>query len=377
MIPDQRHLFSIPREITYLNCAYTAPLLKAAEEAGKKAVAAKAAPWQIFPSHFFSLIGPVRERFARLIQCPETDVAIIPSVSYGIAVAAKNLPLKPGQEILVLEDQFPSNVYAWQKKAGEAGARMTTVKRPADHDWTPVVLESITRNTAIAALPHCHWTDGSRLDLVRIGEHCRDTGTALVIDATQSLGAMPFYIDEVKPDFLVTTAHKWLLGPYSYGFAYVAPRWQSGSPLEENWLNRNGSDDFSRLVDYREDYQPGALRFDMGECSNFFLSPVVAAVLEQILDWGVENIAATLSRKTNTIAGRAEDLGLKVLPERVRSPHMTGVTFPGGLPGGLVDTLAAEKIFVSVRGESIRIAPHLYNGDRDIERLFKVLSRFV
>jgi selenocysteine lyase/cysteine desulfurase len=118
----------------------------------------------------------------------------------------------------------------------------------------------------------------------------------------------------------VTTAHKWLLSPYRYGFAYVAPQWQSGVPLEENWFNRKGSEDFSRLVDYQDDYQPGALRFDMGECSNFFLSPVVAVVLEQILNWGVEDIADTLALKINTIAQRAEELGLKVLPESVRSP---------------------------------------------------------
>ncbi len=374
MISNQKDLFSIPEGVSYLNCAYTSPLLKSSEAAGKKAVEAKACPWQITPAHFFSFLEPVREKFGQIIQCPATDVAIVPSVSYGMAIAAKNLPLEQGQEILVLEDQFPSNIYSWQARAREKHAVITTVKRPKDFDWTQAVLEAISPQTAIAALPHCHWTDGSCLDLVAIGERCRDMGAALCIDATQSLGALPLSVEEVQPDFLVTTAHKWLLGPYSYGFCYVAPKWQSGIPLEENWMNREGSQDFSRLVDYRDAYQGGARRFEMGEASNFFLSPIVDASLGQILDWGVANIAVALENKTDDIAQRAKNLGLTVPPKKMRSPHLIGVTLPNGIPQGLGERLAAENIYVSIRGDAIRIAPHLYTTDGDISRLFDLLA---
>ena len=374
MIPNQRSLFSIPDEISYLNCAYTSPLLRSAEAAGKKAVAAKAYPWQITPAHFFSMLEPVREKFGQIIQCPATDVAVIPSVSYGMALAAKNIPLEQGQKILVLEDQFPSNIYSWQRRAREKKASITTVKRPKDFNWTQAVLEAITPKTAIVALPHCHWTDGSCLDLAIIGQHCRDMGAALCIDATQSLGAMPLSIEQVRPDFLVTTAHKWLLGPYSYGFCYVAPQWQEGIPLEENWMNRQGSKDFSRLVDYRNQYQAGARRFEMGEASNFFLSPIVDASLGQILDWGVTDIAAALEVKTDEIAQKAEKLGLTVPPKKMRSPHLIGVTLPRGIPQGLGDQLATNSIYVSIRGDAIRIAPHLYTTQADIGRLFDLLA---
>ncbi len=374
MIPNQRSLFSIPDEISYLNCAYTSPLLRSAEAAGKKAVAAKACPWQITPAHFFSLLEPVREKFGQIIQCPATDVAVIPSVSYGMALAAKNIPLEQGQKILVLEDQFPSNIYSWQRRTRKKKASITTVKRPKDFNWTQAVLEAITPKTAIVALPHCHWTDGSCLDLAIIGQHCRDMGAALCIDATQSLGAMPLSIEQVRPDFLVTTAHKWLLGPYSYGFCYVAPQWQEGIPLEENWMNRQGSKDFSRLVDYRNQYQAGARRFEMGEASNFFLSPIVDASLGQILDWGVTDIAAALEVKTDEIAQKAENIGLTVPPKKMRSPHLIGVTLPRGIPQGLGDQLATNSIYVSIRGDAIRIAPHLYTTQEDISRLFDLLA---
>jgi selenocysteine lyase/cysteine desulfurase len=175
-------------------------------------------------------------------------------------------------------------------------------------------------------------------------------------------------------DFLITTAHKWLLGPYSMGFCYVHPRWQKGVPLEENWLNRKGSQDFSRLVDYQDEYQPGARRFDVGESSNFFLGPVAEASLAQLAEWGIKNIAETLEVKTDKIAEAAEKSGYKVPSKPMRSPHLIGLIMPEGVPKDLSLTLAQKNIYVSIRGDAIRIAPHLYTTDGDIRRLFEVLE---
>ncbi len=188
---------------------------------------------------------------------------------------------------------------------------------------------------------------------------------------------MPFSIKEVKPDFLVTASHKWLLGAYSFGFCYIAPQWQNTTPLEENWLNRSGSQDFSRLVDYRDDYQKGARRFDMGEASNFFLAPVAKAALEQILEWDVKNIAQTLRMKTDYIAQKARSMGLIVPLKKQRAEHMIGITLPSGIPKNLPSKLSSEQIYISIRGDSIRIAPHLYNTEKDIDRLFKCIGEVV
>ena len=275
----------------------------------------------------------------------------------------------------MLHDQFPSNVYSWRNLAFQKNAVVKTVPRPADNDWTPALVERIKDDTAVVAVSNCHWTDGTLIDLEKIGEQCRSKGAALVVDGIQSLGAMPFSVERVQPDFLVAGTHKWLLGPYSYGFCYVDTKWHQGMGLEENWMNRAESEDFSRLVDYRDNYQKGARRFDMGESSNFILSPIAAAALRQILDWGVENIAVTLQAKTDAIADRAKEIGLVVAPKHARSPHLIGVSKPGGFSEELPNLLAQEKIFVSVRGESIRIAPHLYTSEEDIERLFSALRK--
>jgi len=374
MIPCQRHLFEMPHDVAYFNCAYTGPLMRAAADAGHRAIAEKNTPWCITPGDFCETGEENRTLFSQLVNGNPDQVAIIPAVSYGIALAAKNIPVASGQSILVLQDQFPSNVYPWHQLAAEKGADMITVPRPVDMDWTAAVLAAIDDKVAITALPNCHWTAGTVLDLVRIGEKCRANGSALVIDAIQSLGALPFSVRDVQPDFLATGAHKWLLGAYGYGFCYVDTKWLDGRPLEENWLNREASEDFSRLVDYRNGYQPGARRFDMGGGSSFFLAPVVKAALTQILAWGVADIAATLQTLTGQIAARAADLGFQVAPQKMRAPHMLGLYMPAGLPGDLPARFAAQNVFASVRGDAIRVAPHLYNTPEDVDRLFAVLE---
>src|SRR3712207_1219647 len=270
---SQRELFEMPEEVAYLNCAYMSPQLRPVREIGERAVARKSRPWEITPGDFFKDVEKTRSLFARLVGADAEGVALIPSVSYGIAVAATNVKVEPRNNILILEDQFPSNVYAWRELAARKGAKLVAVPRPADHDWTSAVLGHLDENTAVVAVPNCHWTDGSILDLARVGARAREAGAALVVDGIQSLGAHPFDVADVGPDFLVASAYKWLLGPYGVGFMYVGEDYREGAPIEHNWINRRGSEDFSGLVDYEDAFQPGARRYDAGERSNFVLLP--------------------------------------------------------------------------------------------------------
>ena len=379
-IESQRHLFDIPRDIAWLNCAYMAPLMTAAAAAGKSGIDRKVRPWTISPPDFFSQSSQARGLFADLIGATAQDIAIVPSASYGIATAAANLPVGPNQEILVLADQFPSNVYSWRRLAAEADARVRTLKRSgspganAGADWTGLILEAISDRTAIVAVPNCLWTDGSLIDLVAVGAACRDSGAALVLDLTQSVGALPFDVTTVQPDFMITATYKWLLGPYSLGFLYVAPHRQSGRPLEEGWIARAGSENFAGLVDYQDAYQPGALRYDMGERSNFHLLPVAIAALGQIRDWGVDAIAATLAARNRNLVDRLAPLGFTALPEPVRAPHFLGLRRSAGVPDDLLARLNEAGVYISQRGDALRITQHVYNDDQDIDRLVAALE---
>jgi selenocysteine lyase/cysteine desulfurase len=212
------------------------------------------------------------------------------------------------------------------------------------------------------------------IDLERLAPAVRAVGAALVIDASQAAGAHPIDVGRIQPDFLCTVGYKWLLGPYGLGYLYVAPKWhERGVPIEQSWMTRAGAEDFTSLVDYVDELRPGARRFDMGEFSQFTLLPMAAAAATQVLEWEVPRIAATIGALTSRIAREAERLGCGVPAESDRVRHIVGVKLPRGVPGGFTERLAEARVFVSVRGDSIRVAPHLYNDERDVERFMEVL----
>jgi selenocysteine lyase/cysteine desulfurase len=374
ILENQRELFEIPEGVAYLNCAYMSPQLRSAREVGERAVARKSRPWEITPDDFFEDVEKSRALFARLVGAEADGVALIPSVSYGIAVAAANVKVESGEDILILEDQFPSNVYSWRELAARKEAKVVTVPRPPDHDWTSAVLGHLGENTAVVAVPNCHWTDGSLLELRRIGGRAREVGAALVVDGIQSLGAHPFDVAEVGPDFLVASAYKWLLGPYGVGFLYVGEDYREGAPIEHNWINRRGSENFSGLVGYEDAFQPGARRYDVGERSNFVLLPMATEALRQILDWGVENVSETVGTLTDAIEEEAKKRGIEAIPAQRRARHMVGLKLGSHAPQDLAARLAREGVFVSVRGESVRLSPHLYNTAEEVDRLFAALA---
>jgi selenocysteine lyase/cysteine desulfurase len=372
---SKRDLFEIPEDIVYLNCAYMSPQLRPVREVGEKTISRKSRPWEITPDDFFEDAEEIRALFARLVGGDADGVAIIPSVSYGISIAAANVPVREGEKIIILEDQFPSNVYAWGGLAEQSGARLVTLPRPEDLDWTRALLEEIDTDTAVVAVPNCHWTDGSLVDLASVGESVREAGAALVVDAIQSLGAHPFDVSEVRPDFLVAASYKWLLGPYGVGYMYVGEEYREGKPIEHNWINRRGSQDFSGLVDYQGAFQPGARRYDVGERSNFALLPMAAEALRQLIDWGVENVSENIGTLTDLVEERAGALGIVTIPKERRARHMIGLMLGPDAPDDLATRLTTHNVYVSVRGPSVRVSPHLYNTESDVYRLFDVLER--
>jgi selenocysteine lyase/cysteine desulfurase len=376
MFPCQRHLFDIPDDVTYLNCAYMSPLMKPAVEAGNAGLARKQHPWELTADKFFTGSDDFRAAAAPLLDSPPDCIAIVPSASYGMATAARNLPVHQGQAILVLDEQFPSNYYPWQRLAERNGASLKIVPWPGDEDWTAAVLAALTPEVAIAALPNVQWTSGGRLDLVRIGQACRQIGAALALDLTQSLGALPFSVRDVQPDFAVAANYKWLMGPYTTGLLYVAPKWHGGLPLEENWIQRANAQDFTSLILYTPDYDQGARRFDMGERSNFALLPAAIRAMQQLCEWKVSAISETVGALNRQIAEGAAEAGFRSPPETLRAPHYLCLRKKEGIARELTGALAREKIFVSVRGSSVRVTPHVYNSAADIDRFVACLQRF-
>ncbi|MEZ4701406.1 MAG: aminotransferase class V-fold PLP-dependent enzyme [Rhodothermales bacterium] len=381
MLSCQKSLFNLPADIHYLNCAYMSPLMRDVEEAGIAGMRMKRAPHVVQPADFFETAGAVRGLFAGLIGAAEPErIALAGSASYGIATAARNLPVGEGQTIVVLEEQFPSNIYSWRRLASERRAGVVTVDAPPVGDgrgrrWNERVLEAIEARTALVAIPHVHWADGTLFDLEAIGARCRDVGAALVVDGTQSIGALPFDVARIQPDAVVCAGYKWLMGPYSTGVAYFGPRFDDGVPLEENWIGRKNSEQFGGLVRYQDAYQPGAIRYDVGERSNFILLPMLKVALEQVVAWGPAAIQAYDARLMGPFVALARSLGCFVEADDRSAHHLFGLRLPAGVDmDAFAATLRARQISVSVRGTAIRISPHLYNDAADVAALSEALS---
>ena len=375
----QRAAFHLPDDLHYLNCAYMSPLPKRVMEAGFEGIRAKAVPSRIGPHDFFEGSQLVRERFARLVGATRPEsVAIVPAVSYGVAIAAANLELRSDHNLVLVTEQFPGNVYSWRTAARRSGAEIRTVEPPPAIErgaqWNERILDAIDGRTAVVALGPIHWTDGTRFDLDRIASRARDVGAAVVVDGTQSIGAQPFDVSSIQPDLLVVAAYKWLLGPYSIGCAYFGPRFADARPLEETWIARKGSEQFSGLVDYVDEYQPGAIRFDVGERSNFILTPMLVESLGILLDWTPERIGRYIGSLTGPLLDTARELGYGLESDAWRAEHMFGIRVPERIDLGRVKALCAERnVFVSQRGSALRIAPHVYNTPGDVDAFIGVL----
>lgn len=382
-LPCQRHHFSLPDDFHYLNCAYMGPLPLAAERAGIEGLRAKRFPQAIAPDDFFRPADELRARFARLINAPEPNrVATVPSVSYAVSTIARNTETGPGRNVVIVHEQFPGNVYPWRRLVDEKGGELRVVEPTGDgvrgEGWTERILDRIDGGTAAVAMGSVHWTDGTRFDLQAVRERTREVGAAMILDGTQTVGAVPFDVRALEPDALIVAAYKWLLGPYSLSLAWFGERYLDGIPLEETWIGRRDSENFAGLVDYVDDYQPGALRFDVGQRSNFALIPALSASLDLVLEWRPERVSDYCRALMADAFPRLRELGLGVEADRWRSPHLFGLGLPPGMDAArLKDSLARHRVGVSFRGSSVRVSPFVYNESKDVEALVAAFAEAV
>ena len=377
---NQRQKFSLPAGSTYINCAYMSPLLKRVERAGLAGMKRKRNPFSISAEDFFTETEVLRKEYAKLVNVKDPKrIVVVPSASYGLSTVARNVSVRTGDSIVVLHEQFPSNMYPWRRMAVQTGAQLKVVTPPdilegRGKAWNVRLLEAITKETKVIAMGNVHWADGTKFDLEAVGKRAREVGAALVIDGTQSVGALPFDISKVKPDALICAGYKWLMGPYSIGLAYLGERFDQGVPLEENWINRAGSEHFAGLVKYEDGYQPGALRYEVGEHSNFILVPMMLEALRQINEWTPGAIQAYCKSVSKDAISTLRENGYWVEDDDHRAHHLFGIRFPKGTDmAALRGRMQRKKISVSYRGESMRVSPGVYNTAKEMDQLARVI----
>lgn len=380
MISCKRSKFTLPKKVTYLNCAYMSPLLKTVEKVGIQNLRRKRNPATILAEDFFTDGELLRAEFARLINTDDSKrIAIIPSVSYGMANVAVNLKIGRGEKIIVAAEQFPSNYYPWQRLCLETGAVIQAVQPPIELSqrgalWNERILSAIDNNTRAVAIANVHWADGTLFQLEEIRKRTRDVGALLIVDGTQSVGVLPFDVKKLQPDALICAGYKWLLGPYSIGVAYYGEYFDDGKPIEESWLNRMDSDDFSALVNYESSYQSGSLRYDVGEHSNFILVPMLIKSIAQLNKWSVHGIQDYIKSISDPAIESLREKGYWVEDEAYRGGHLFGLRQLKQNAQKIREALTRNNIFVSQRGDAIRVSPNVYNDANDMSRLVKALS---
>lgn len=379
MLPCQRDLFALPDDLHYLNCASRALLLKTAEAAGIAGLRWQNAPDSLPKGGYFAPGEILRERAAALVNASPDDIAIIPAVSYGVAIAARALDWHPAQKVVMPKGEFPSNVYGWWAPSRDDRPRVQLVERPVGAEntaaaWNQALLDAIDADTAVVNISTVHWVDGLRFDVEAIGAKAREVGAMFIVDGTQSVGAEPFDMARIQPDLLVCAGYKWLMGPYQAGFAVVGDRLRNAWPFEHHWANRIGSDN-PGATEYREGFRPGARRFDVGEHANPITLPILNEGMRQVLEWGLENIRDYCGDLMRPLEDLLADTEYSVIHPAERAAHIVGIRLPDeDRLVGVMEALVAANIRVSRRGDALRISPHLYNTAADVEALCRVLK---
>ncbi len=378
---SQKHLFQLPEGLHYLNCGYMSPLMKSVEEKGIEGMQQKRNPVSIKPTDFFTGVVGVREKFGRMVNCDPAQVAVQPSVSYGMNSVIRNIPYRKGQHALTISEEFPSCYYTAQRWCKDHGAELRVVVRKDDiplkgKDWNERILGAISTDTAFVVMASVHWMNGTKFDMERIGARCQEVGAKLVVDGSQSVGALPIDVQACHIDALICAAYKWLMGPYSTCLSYIHEDFNEGVPLEESWMTRPNSERFDRLTQYEDGYKPGAVRFDVGQSSNFIFMPMLDEALRQLLDWGIEEIQEYTRLLGKPLISYFLGKDVPVDDEIYRTHHLMGLPLPDHTDGeALVRELQLRRVYVSLRGSNIRISINVFNNEEDVAELISALDQ--
>ena len=376
----QKEKFILTGKKTYLNCAYMSPMLKKVEKAGIKGLKRKRKPYNLLPEHFFNEVETLQKNFSNLINCKEHKrIAIIPSVSYGLGNITNNTTISKGENIVLIQDQFPSNVYPWLSLTKRNNAEIIFVERPkgvnnVGKNWNKKIIQSISNKTKVVSIGTIHWADGTIYDLQKIRDKTNEVGAKFILDGTQSIGALPFDVNKLKPDALICAGYKWLMGPYGIGLAYYGSAFDDGIPIEESWVNRKDSKVFSQLVNYKDSYGDLAKRYNVGQQSNFINIPMLNQGIKQLNAWGVNNIQEYCKNITKEGLKTIDKNKIWYEEDDYRAWHLFGL-FPKKNLKKILKKIREKNIHISLRGETIRVSPNVYNNKRELDKFFNTISK--
>jgi len=369
-----RQQFPVVEELAYLDHAAVAPLpLRARERMEQYLDELVRRGAFSYPGGPFATLAQARAAGARLLGTRPEHVFIVRSTTQGLGIAATGIPVRPGDNIVLVDREFPANIRPWLPLR-RRGVEVRFVPQRQGRVLLDDLAERVDDRTRAVSVSFVQFLSGFRIDVGAVAEICRRRDALFVLDAIQGLGVFPVDVESSGVDFLAADAHKWLLGPEGVGLGYAAPRaLERIEPALEGWLSVRDPFDF---FDVEQPLKPTADRFEEGAYNLAGIHGMLGS-LELILDAGVEAIGRRVLELTDALAERLVSRGWQILSPRAVEGERSGIvlaTRDGVDFSALRRRLREQGIVVSMRGGGMRVAPHAYNTIEEIERLLAALA---
>ena len=361
----------------FLNHASTGPLPQRAVERIHQLTALRAEPWRYTTEMQFGELADARLRCARLIGAEPREIALMVNTSYGLNLAARALPFERGDVVITSDREYPSNIYPWMALGAARGVTLERIPCAGVLPDEEAILAALDRpRVRCVVLSWVSFATGYRVDIERIGRACRERGIWFVLDAIQGVSAAPLDVRSMPVDVVACGAQKWLLAPWGSGFVWLRPDLiDTLHPVDVSWMATRCSDDFTRLTDYDFTYREDARKFEVITLPYQDFAGLNES-LDVFFEVGLETVYERVERLTGRIVDWAlgtPDVRLVTPPQRERRAGIVAVA-PRD-PAAASERLTRAGVIHSLREGAIRLSPHFYNTEEEIDAALGLLVR--
>jgi selenocysteine lyase/cysteine desulfurase len=365
-------------DATYLNVAGNAPMPKASLKAAQAAIEWKKFPQRVPDEAYFDVPNRIRASIAQLIGARAEEIALTTGASTGMASVAYGLTWKPGDEIITAQGEFPLQYTTWRPMEKREGITLKIVPPSERFISADDLIGALSPKTRLVSVSMVRFDDGSMIDAARLAAACHAQGTLLLLDASQCCGATPMNVTELGADFIVCAGYKWLLSPYGTGFFWAKREHMANMrPGPYYWTAAEGVSHFASMVMPDPKMAAGARRWDSAETASYFNLSAMVVSLELVLRIKPETVEAHNRALMELMFERLpKDRCVPASPLDLarRGPYACFAARTAEKTAALYAKLRANNVFVSLREGNLRISPHLFNTERDIDKLIAVVT---
>ena len=365
-------------EATYLNFAGQSAMPKVSIRAVQAALEWKKFPNRLPDSAYFDVPNRVRASIAKLIGAKTDDVALTTGASTGMSAVAYGLSWNKGDEVITAKGEFPLEYTTWKPMEAREGIVVKVIAPRGRFITAEDLIAAMTPKTRLISVSMVRFNDGSLIDAKRLAAACHAQDALLLLDASQCCGGLPLNVDDLGVDFMVCAGYKWLLSPYGTGFFWgKSEHLANMRPGPYYWAAAEGAHKFSSLPSENPKRVPGARGWDMAETSNYFNFAAMDASVEFVLRAGPQTVYEHNRKLIEFLYERLPKdrcVPASPLDPAQRGPYGCFAARSPEKTAALYEKLSRENIITSLREGNIRVSPHLYNTERDIDRLISTIT---